>query len=208
MAEDEGSDDKGSASSAAPRIPPEDRSAPGWSAVPPAAPPPPPADPWNPMPGHAPPPPPPQYGQQPRPFPPGYGYDRAPYGPEQQWGQYGQQANQQAPYYPQSGYPYPQQAYGQQYYGYQPNQSTNGLAIASLILSAVGLLLFGVPGLVGLVLGIVSIRQIGSSRGAQRGRGLAVAGIVVGSVVVVIWILALIGFLSHPQCGGFRQPAC
>jgi hypothetical protein len=46
--------------------------------------------------------------------------------------------------------------------------------------------LCGVPALVGVILGIVSLPQI--KRSQQSGRGMAVTGIVVGS----LWILAVI----------------
>lgn len=60
-----------------------------------------------------------------------------------------------------------------------PPSGTNGFAIAALV---VGLL--PVCGLVGVVLGIVALVQI--SRTRQKGKGLAIAGIV----LPVIWIIA------------------
>jgi hypothetical protein len=55
---------------------------------------------------------------------------------------------------------------------------TNGLAIASLICSCAGL--FFLPAIPGIVLGFVAHAQIKRSNGAQRGDGLAIAGIIVG----------------------------
>ncbi|WP_280468363.1 DUF4190 domain-containing protein [Nocardia cyriacigeorgica] len=101
--------------------------------------------------------------------------------------------------YPQQpGYGYPYQA-GYQPYG-MPPVGTNGMAIGSLITSCIGLLCCGllVPGLVGLVLGLVALNQIKQT--GQEGRGLAIAGISVGAVGLVIgilyWILNIVGAVS------------
>jgi len=59
---------------------------------------------------------------------------------------------------------------------------TSGLAIASLILGICGLP-FAV---VGLIFGIVALHRINKSGGELKGRGLAIAGIVVSSVIIVL----------------------
>jgi len=61
----------------------------------------------------------------------------------------------------------------------QPVSRTSGLAIASLILAAVGPFLFLIPSLVGLVLGIVALVRIRRSEGQLTGGGLAIAGVCV-----------------------------
>jgi hypothetical protein len=63
-------------------------------------------------------------------------------------------------------------------YGAAIHPKTNGLAIASLICSCAGL--FFVPAIPGIVLGFVARAQIKRSNRAQRGDGLAIAGIIVG----------------------------
>ncbi|WP_040802475.1 DUF4190 domain-containing protein [Nocardia concava] len=85
------------------------------------------------------------------------------------------------------GYGYP----GYQPYGYgAPTQQTNSLAIASLVVSIIGLpsmffcLFIPVISIVGLVLGIVGLNQIKSNQ--QQGRGLALGGIWVGAIGIVI----------------------
>lgn len=90
------------------------------------------------------------------------------------------------------GYP-PPQAYG---YGYgypSPRGGTNGLAIAAMICGICGFACI-VPGLVGIVLGIVSLPQV--KRNEQSGRGMAITGIVMGSVWIVVLVL-LIVFAHH-----------
>ncbi len=68
--------------------------------------------------------------------------------------------------------------------------STNGKAIASLI---VAILLFGaLGGIVALVLGYMAKNEIDRSGGTQSGRGLAIAGIVIGWLGVISTIIAII----------------
>jgi hypothetical protein len=82
---------------------------------------------------------------------------------------------------------------------------TNGMAIASLISSCVGIVpfFFGLPCVLGIIFGFVSRSQIKRTNGMQPGSGLALAGIIVGFsliglFIVVIIILAAIG--TH-TCG-------
>ena len=148
----------------------------------------PPVDPQEPVnyPEFAPPYPPlPPYPAQ-APLGPGYGYPPPPPGGP-------------------IGYGGPPPLYSAPYDPYQVYQAssyrTNGLAIASLITSIAGVVL-GIPlaifcyiGLlipvVGAVLGGVALSQI--RRTHQPGRGLAIAGIVIGclTVVAMLFLLAL-----------------
>lgn len=128
------------------------------------------AEPTQPYPGYGQQQPPPAYGQQP-------GYPPPPQQPQQP-----QQPMQ--PGYDPYGQGPAQQPYGYYAYGYGAPAPTNGLAIASLvvsILSAVGICLCLFPGLlgaVGAILGHVARRQI-RTRGEQGGP-LALSGIIVG----------------------------
>jgi len=58
--------------------------------------------------------------------------------------------------------------------------TTNGLAVASFVLSIVGL------GIIGFIMGIVALSQIKKS--SQNGRGLAIAGIIIGVITGLISI--------------------
>jgi len=100
--------------------------------------------------------------------------------------------------YPQAGYPqgaYPPPGYPPQYqggYGYDPYAparpvGTNGKAIAALVASLSGLFLCGVPSIVGLILGIIAMRE--TKRTGQEGHGMALAGVIVGALAVVGWIV-------------------
>lgn len=77
---------------------------------------------------------------------------------------------------------------------YAPAQtSTNGLAIASLVLGLTGI------SIVGLVLGYIARKQIRESGGRQDGAGLATAGIVlgwIGTILGIIFIVAYVAFIG------------
>jgi hypothetical protein len=85
--------------------------------------------------------------------------------------------------------------------------TTNGLAIASLVLGIIsvptsccygGGILFAIPA---FITGLVARMQIQASDGTQRGEGMALAGMIMGGLVtaflgiaiVVIIVLALLG---------------
>ena len=99
----------------------------------------------------------------------------------------------------------PPPPYGQQPYNpYPAQQGTNGFAIASLVL---GLLWFyGVGAILALVFGYMGKRQIDESDGRQQGRGLAIAGIILGWIglaLVVLVTIAIASAINHSDTGGF-----
>ena len=103
---------------------------------------------------------------------------------------------------PPAGPPPAPPAYGQQAggYGYQSTPRTNGLAIASLVLGIAQIFLCIIGGILALVFGYISRRQIDESGGTQGGRGMAIAGIILGWIgiglgiayIVVIVIAAIV----------------
>lgn len=68
--------------------------------------------------------------------------------------------------------------------------------MASMIVGLSGILLswcFGpVPGIVALVLGLVALSQIKKSPEKYSGKGMAIAGIVIGAVNIAFYILLMI----------------
>ncbi|MGB3486112.1 MAG: DUF4190 domain-containing protein [Mycobacterium sp.] len=77
-------------------------------------------------------------------------------------------------------------------YGYghaPPQQHTNTMAIASLVISLLGIVPFcgGILSIVGIVLGAVALSQIKETR--QEGYGIAVAGIVVGVAMLIVGLI-------------------
>jgi hypothetical protein len=74
-----------------------------------------------------------------------------------------------------------------------PRKSTNGMAIASMVLGIVGVC--GVGSILALIFGYIARRQIRESMGAQGGDGMAIAGIILGWIgvaAVAIFIVAAI----------------
>jgi hypothetical protein len=127
--------------------------------------------------------PPPNYGAPPGFQPPGY--PPAGYAP---------------PGYPQLGYPppgMPPSGYPSQYadgygYSYDPyaqgaQAGTNGKAIGALVTSLAGMFFCGVPSIVGLILGIIAMRE--TKRTGQDGHGMALAAVIVGALAVAGWLL-------------------
>ena len=71
------------------------------------------------------------------------------------------------------------------------NRELNVLGLISLIIAIVGLFMFGIPcGVASLILGIIGI----ATAGETRGKGMAIAGTVVGAIdlVAVLWFINLI----------------
>ncbi len=69
-----------------------------------------------------------------------------------------------------------------------PSRGTDGFAIAALVTGILGL------AIVPLILGILAIARI--NRSGQDGKGLAIAGIVLGVIGIVGWILIVVGAIA------------
>ncbi|MER6348554.1 DUF4190 domain-containing protein [Streptomyces sp. NPDC001595] len=132
-----------------------------------------------------------------------------PPGPEQSQGPQGQYPapHPQGPYAPgpsQQG-PYQQGPYAPPPHGWNPypypsQPPVNGLAIAALVL---GVLCF-LPA-VGLVLGLVALRQI--KRKGERGKGMAIAGSVLSTVGLALWAVSLSTGIAGDFWEGFKEGA-
>jgi hypothetical protein len=77
--------------------------------------------------------------------------------------------------------------------GYPVPSSTNGYAIAALACSIVLAAFAGLGSILGVVFGIIGLRHCRQRN--ERGRGLAIAGIVIGAIGILFWLLALVGLL-------------
>ena len=118
------------------------------------------------------------YGQPAEP-PPAYGQPQPAYGQPQ--APYGQQL---------------QPAYGQAVYGqpvYVQPRPTNGMAIAALVCSLAGLLIF-ISAPVGAILGHVARKQIRQT--GEQGDGMALAGIIVGWILTGLGVCACAGYIA------------
>ena len=110
-----------------------------------------------------------------------YNPKQDPYGqqPGQQPGQpYGQQPGPYGPAQPMYGYGYP-----------PPVQKPQTNAILALVLSCVGIATCGVTSIVGVIFGHIAMARI--KRGEEDGRGMALAGVIVGYVVIAGYLLYL-----------------
>jgi hypothetical protein len=113
----------------------------------------------------------PQYGQ------PDYGQQQPPYG--------------RAPY----GAGYPQPGYGPYgYQGYRP--ARNGKATAAMW-TGIGTLVLtfccggGILGVVPIVLGVKARKEIRAGGGQQEGDGMALAGIITGTIAIVLSLVVI-----------------
>lgn len=112
------------------------------------------------------------------------------------------------PPYPGSGYPPPaapppsfSQYPNANPYAYDPYAQyaparppgTNGKAIGSLVTSLVGMLFCGLPAIVGVILGFMAMRE--TKQTGQEGYGLALAGVIVGALAMVGWLLYVVVFV-------------
>lgn len=85
-----------------------------------------------------------------------------------------------------------------------PSGPTNGFAIASLVLGILGLIGFPplIPSILALIFGYKGKREIDRSLGFEQGRGLAVAGIILGWIAVVftlVFAIAAIVLFALPS---------
>jgi uncharacterized protein DUF4190 len=105
------------------------------------------------------------------------------------------------PGYPPPGYPPPPGEYA----GYVPypvpmQQKTNGFSIASLVLGIIWI--YWIGSILALIFGYIAKSQIDGSQGTQGGRGMAIAGIVLGwvgvGILILFIVLGIIGAVSAP----------
>ncbi|MEQ4716231.1 DUF4190 domain-containing protein [Nonomuraea sp. B19D2] len=133
------------------------------------------------------------YGQQPPSYGGGYGQQPPSYPQEQPLG-YGQQPPSAGGYgqQPPSYGGYGQQGYGQYGAPPQPGRSTNGMAVASLVLGIVGLIFCGLTSIPGVILGHIALNRI--KKTGEEGSGMAVGGLVTSYITVVLWVIGWIIF--------------
>lgn len=89
-------------------------------------------------------------------------------------------------------------------YGFAPVPKTNGLAIAALVCSLF-FWLYGIGAVLGIVFGFIARSQIKRSGGVQQGRGMALAGIIIGFVGIaigIVLIIVLVVVINHCQHNG------
>jgi hypothetical protein len=90
-------------------------------------------------------------------------------------------------------------------------QSTNGFAIASMVLGIIWI--YWVGSILALVFGYIAKRQIATSNGTEGGGGMATAGIVLGwigvaALVALISILIIVAATGHSSCEPSAYRSC
>jgi hypothetical protein len=81
---------------------------------------------------------------------------------------------------------------------------TSGMAIGSLICGIFGFITGGLTAIAGLILGICGLNSIKNGNGQIKGRGLAVSGIIVSSIMMFAIIPMMLAILM-PALGKVRQ---
>ena len=101
----------------------------------------------------------------------------------------------QEPIYEQQAYQPPQQTGYSQPPVYNPppvQPPYNGMSIEGFVLSCVSMVLccFPITAIIGLILSVVSLPQM--TKTGDRGKGLAIAGLILNGLVILFWIVMLI----------------
>jgi len=81
---------------------------------------------------------------------------------------------------------------------------TSGMAIASLVCGIVAFCVPLLPGIAGIILGIIAIRKINSSGGTIGGKGLAIGGLVTSGVSMLILPFMLMPALNRAKAKANR----
>lgn len=92
----------------------------------------------------------------------------------------------------------------------EPTSRLNATALLSVVVGVFGTvcLFWGIAGIGAIVLGVVASSEIKRSEGKQHGQGLAIAGIVLGTLhlfAIVLGMAAMFTFAAHPP--SFLTPA-
>jgi Domain of unknown function (DUF4190) len=81
---------------------------------------------------------------------------------------------------------------------YGPIPRPSGFAVASLVLGIIGLFLswitFGIPSLLAVIFGHVGVSRV--RRGVGDGKGMAIAGMVLGYFVIALFVVAAASFIA------------
>jgi hypothetical protein len=112
---------------------------------------------------------------------PTWRFERTPAGWERAWGQYRVVETRAVAVPTQAGAVPP---------GMYAAQRTNGMAIASMVLGIVWV--YWIGSILALVFGYIALGQIDRSGGKEAGRGMAIAGIVLGWIGVAMLVVTII----------------
>jgi hypothetical protein len=78
----------------------------------------------------------------------------------------------------------------------------SGRAVAGFVLALVGLVpcfwIVQIPGALGIVLGAIGLRD--TNGGARRGRGMALAGVIVGATLILFAVVFVLVLATNDDC--------
>ena len=83
---------------------------------------------------------------------------------------------------------------------------TSPWSIASLVCGL--LFCLGITGILAISFGILGIRQVNASQGRLKGRGLAIAGIILGGLFGIVCVIGLLLAILWLQINGATETAC
>lgn len=86
-------------------------------------------------------------------------------------------------------------------------QSTSGLAITSLVCGILAFVTMGLAGLPAVITGHLALSAIRKSGGILGGRGMAIAGLIMGYVGFVLIVLAVLAALALPAFFSVQEKA-
>jgi len=86
-----------------------------------------------------------------------------------------------------------------------PTAKTSALAVTSLVLGILGVLTCGATSLFGLIVGIIAMVKVANSGGALRGKGLALAGVIVSGILLLM--LPISAAMLLPALAAAKQKA-
>jgi Domain of unknown function (DUF4190) len=81
---------------------------------------------------------------------------------------------------------------------YGPIPKPSGFAVSALVLGIIGLFLswitFGIPSMLAVIFGHIGVSRV--RRGVGDGRGMAIAGMVLGYLVIGMFFLLVVGLFA------------
>jgi hypothetical protein len=86
--------------------------------------------------------------------------------------------------------------------GPAPRQRTSGFAVTALVLGLTSFCTFMVTGVLAVIFGNIALGRIARAEGYEKGRGMAIAGIVLGWVSIAVLAGLAVAWFSYNLSNG------